>query len=54
VRVSELEHARKPSSSTTHSNAVFDINVCGSDGVTVIGIFRVLDDTPGPRDGDNK
>ncbi|MBX9472560.1 hypothetical protein [Microcella sp.] len=53
VRVSELEHARNVRSSTADPNAVFDIDVYESDGETTIGIFRVLDDTPGPRDGFN-
>jgi len=53
VRVSELEFARNLRSSTPDPNRVFDIEVYESDGVTVIGNFRVLDDTPGPRDGFN-
>ncbi len=53
VRVSELEHARNLRSSTVDPNAVFDIDVYESDGETVVGIFRVLADTPGPRDGFN-
>lgn len=53
VRVSELEHARNLRSSSTDPNAVFDIDVYESDGETTIGIFRVLDGTPGPRDGFN-
>ena len=53
MRVTELEHARNVRSSTADPNAVFDIDVYESDGETTIGIFRVLDDTPGPRDGFN-
>ncbi len=53
VRVSELDLARNANRSTVDPNAVFTIDVYESDGVTTIGIFRVTDDTPGPRDGFN-
>jgi hypothetical protein len=53
VRVSELEFARNLRSSNPDPNEVIDIDVYESDGVTVIGNFRVLVDTPGPRDGFN-
>lgn len=53
VRVTELEQARNVRRSTPDPNAVTTISVYESDGVTTIGVFRVLDDTPGPRDGFN-
>lgn len=53
VRVSELEFARNLWRSTSDPNAVYDIPVYESDGTTEIGVFRVLEDTPGPRDGFN-
>ena len=53
VRVSELDLARNLAKSTPNPNAVFTVDVYQSDGVTVIGIFRVRPDTPGPRDGFN-
>jgi hypothetical protein len=53
VRVSELEFARNLRSSNPDPNEVIDIDVYESDGVTIIGNFRVLEDTPGPRDGFN-
>ncbi len=54
VRVSELEFARNLRASNPDPNEVIDIDVYESDGVTVIGNFRVLVDTPGPRDGFNR
>lgn len=53
IRVSELEFARNLWRSTSDPNAVYDIPVYESDGITEIGVFRVLKDTPGPRDGFN-
>ena len=53
VRVSELDFARNVRSSTIDPNAVITIDVYESDGVTTIGIFRILVDPPGPRDGFN-
>lgn len=53
VRVSELEFTRNLVRSDPDPNAVYQIEVYESDGVTTIGTFRVLDDTPGPRDGFN-
>lgn len=54
VRVSELDLARNAKRSALDPNAVFDIPVYESDGMTQIGTFRVMDDTPSPRDGFNK
>lgn len=53
VRVSELDLARNANRSTVDPNAVFTVDVYESDGETTIGVFRVTDDTPGPRDGLN-
>ncbi len=53
VRVSELEFTRNLVRSDPDPNAVYQIDVYESDGETTIGTFRVLDDTPGPRDGLN-
>ena len=53
VRVDELDLARNARKSSTNPNAVFDIPLYESDGETKIGIFRVLDDTAGVRDGVN-
>lgn len=53
IRVSELEFTRNLVRSDPDPNAVYQIDVYESDGETTIGTFRVLDDTPGPRDGFN-
>lgn len=54
VRVTELDLARNARKSSTNPNAVFDIPIYESDGVTTIGIFRVLDDTGNPREGSTR
>lgn len=53
VRVSELEFTRNLVRSDPDGDAVYTIEVYESDGVTTVGTFRVLDDTPAPRDGLN-
>lgn len=53
LRVSELEFTRNLVRSDPDPNAVYNIEVYESDGVTTIGTFRVRDDTPAPRDGLN-